>query len=143
METQKRGAIHFHILLNVPCTEDNADEVKACWTAGTAEVQEVFSVKGCVLYLCKNFEMQDREHMLFGKRCYFVSQGMEQCQQVNSWNSSTQAKAAIRKLIQGQTPARSKSVQTEHAGQVDYKEYRLDTRCYGLPETAKLKKSTD
>lgn len=143
VEIQRRGAIHFHVLLNVPCIEENAEEMKACWTAGIVEVQEVFSVKGCVLYLCKDFETQDREHILFGKRCYFVSQGMEQCQQVNSWNSNTQAKAAIRKLIQGQTPARNKSVQTEHAGQVDYKEYRLDTRCYGLPETAKLKKSTD
>jgi len=141
VEMQRRGAIHFHALLNVPCTEENAEEMKACWTAGIVEVQEVFSVKGCVLYLCKDFETQDREHILFGKRCYFVSHGMEQCQQVNSWNSSAQAKADVRKLIQGQVATRSRVVQTEHAGQVEYKEYHLDTQCYSLPETAKLKKS--
>lgn len=142
VEAQNRGAIHFHVLLNVPCSEENADVVKDCWSAGIAEVQEVFSVKGCVLYMCKDFEKQEREHMLFGKRCYFISQGMEQCHQLNNWNSSARANASVRKLIQRQVPIKTRRVQTEHAGLVEYKEYHLDTQYYGLPETAKLKKYT-
>lgn len=139
VETQKRGALHLHILLNVPCKGENIDAIKSCWEEGMIDIQEVLSIKGRVLYMCKDFTVQDRSHVLFDKRCYFVSQGLEQCIQVNSWNDSLSAIAGVQALEKSEALIKAKTVETEHAGLVEYKEYCITTDYYGELVVAKLK----
>lgn len=139
METQKRGAFHFHILINAPDVQFGLDNVVPLWQNGIVDVQPVTDVKKVILYMTKDLVKQGRGHPLFNKRCYFVSQGLTQCIEVNTWNGTIAQVQTVQQLLQGRIPSKSNQVNSTNAGLVEYEDYYFPTNHYPVPLTAKLR----
>ena len=86
LEIQKRGAFHFHVLLNAPDVQFGLDNIMLLWQNGIVDIQAVDDVKKVLIYITKDLIHQNRSHPLFNRRCYFLSQNLTQCIEVNTWN---------------------------------------------------------
>lgn len=139
LEIQQRGAYHFHALVNVPDYQFGLDNLAPLWQNGIVDVQPVSDVKKVMLYMTKDLLKQDRSHPLFNRRCYFVSQGLTQCIEVTTWNSTVAQVKTVQNLLKGRTPSKSKPVDGTKAGRVKYADFYFPTGMYPTPPTAKLR----
>lgn len=137
IETQRRGAYHFHLLANVASLQDGLDFLAPCWHNGGADVRMVSDVKSVVLYMTKDFTKQTRAHPLFNRRCYFVSQGLTQCAEVTSWNSDSAEISGVQAMLAGKIPSKQNVVNSTKAGETEYTDYYFQTNAYPEPPTAK------
>ena len=138
LELQRRGAIHFHLLVNMEL-QMGLDMVLPCWHNGIVDVQPVAEVKETICYMTKDFLLQDRRHPLFNKRCYLLSQGLDSCIEVNTWNRSAGALRNVQNLLAGRAADTTRSVNTTNAGQTEYKGYYFPTNCFRSVVTAKIR----
>lgn len=140
IETQRRGAFHFHLLVNVATLQDGLDFLVSCWHNGFADVQTVTDVKAVVLYMTKNFSKQTRSHPLFNHRCYFLSQGLTKCAEVTSWNSDSIDISGVQAMLTGRVPSKMNKVNSTKAGETEYADYYFHTNAYPEPVIAQPKR---
>lgn len=138
LEIQKRGAYHFHLLLNAPDIQFALDNIAPLWENGIVDIQPVTDVRKVIIYMTKDLIAQGRSHPLFNKRCYFVSQGMTRCIEANTWNGPNAQVQAVQKMLQGRTPDKRNQVNNTEAGLAEYADYYFPTNLYAIPQTAKL-----
>ena len=136
VETQRRGAYHFHMLLNVGTLQDGLDFVLPCWHNGSADVRAVTNVKETVLYMTKDFTKQTRSHPLFNRRCYFLSQRLARCTEVTSWNSDSAALNGVQTMLASRVPNKRNKVNSTKAGETEYADYYFCTNAYPEPVIA-------
>lgn len=139
LEIQKRGAFHFHVLINAPDIQFGLDNIVPLWQNGIVDIGPVTNIKKAVLYMTKDFIKQNRSHPLFSKRCYFVSQGLTQCIEVNTWNGTIAQVQTIQQMLHGKKPNKSNQVNSTKAGLVEYADYYFPTNLYPALMTAKLR----
>lgn len=139
LEIQQRGAYHFHLLINAPDVQFGLDNITPLWQNGIVDIQPVTDVKKSILYLTKDLICQSRKHPLFTRRCYFVSQGLIPCIEVNTWNGTKAQLQGVQQLLQGKTPNKQSQVNSAKAGQVEYNDYYFPTNLYPVPPVAKLR----
>lgn len=139
VETQQRGAYHFHALVNVASLQDGLDFLLPCWHNGSADVKLVTDVKSTVLYMTKDFTKQNRSHPLFNRRCYFVSQGLTKCAEVTSWNSDSAELDGVRAMLAGKVPNKQNKVNGTKAGETEYADFYFCTNAYTEPLVAQPK----
>ena len=139
LEIQQRGAYHFHVLVNASDVQFGLDNIVGLWNNGIADIQAVTDVKKTVLYMTKDLVQQDRSHPLFRKRCYFVSQGLTQCVEVNTWNGTKAQLQGVQQMLQGKAPNKRSQVNTTNAGLVEYVDYYFPTNHYPAPVLARLR----
>lgn len=140
IETQQRGAYHFHLIVNCQNVQFALDNLVQCWHNGVTDVQAVEDVKRVMLYMTKDLVNQGRDHPLCGRRCYFLSQGLEQYETVTSWNSATAEVLGVEAMIQNKRPINSNTVNSTKAGLTEYTDFRFPTNWYKVPVVAKLKR---
>lgn len=136
LEIQNRGAFHFHLLVNMGM-QMGLDILLPCWHNGLVDIHPVSEVKGSMLYMTKDFTMQNRSHVLFNRRCYFLSQGLDSCIEVNTWNSAKGQLQNVQKMLAGRVANKSNSVNTTNAGQTEYRDYYFPTNLFPAVVTAK------
>lgn len=139
LEIQQRGAYHFHILLNAPDTQFALDNIMPLWQNGIVDIQPVTEVKKVILYITKDLIVQGRKHPLFNRRCYFVSQGLTPCIEINTWNGTEAQLQGVQQMLQGRMPNKSSHANRTKAGQVDFRDYYFQTNLYATPTIAKLR----
>lgn len=139
LEIQKRGAFHFHVLINAPDVQFGLDNVTPLWQNGLVDITSVDDVKKVLLYMTKDLIHQNRSHPLFNRRCYFVSQDLTQCIEVNTWNGKKGKVQNVQQLLQGRIPSKLNQVNSTNAGLVEYEDYYFPTNLYPMPLTAKLR----
>ena len=139
LEIQKRGAYHFHLMLNAPDVQFALDNIAPLWQNGIVDIQPVTDVKKAMLYMTKDLVYQSRSHPLFDKRCYFVSQGLSQCVEVDTWNGTKAQVQGVQQMLHGKKPSKSNQVNSTNAGLVEYADYYFSTNLYPPPLTAKLR----
>lgn len=139
LEIQQRGAYHFHILVNAPDTQFALDNVMTLWQNGIVDIQPVTDVKKSILYITKDLIGQSRNHPLFNRRCYFVSQGLTPCIEINTWNGTKAQLQGVQQMLQGRMPNKSSHASSTKAGQVDFRDYYFQTNLYPAPPVAKLR----
>ena len=139
LELQQRGAYHFHLLLNVPDIQFGLDNVAPLWQNGIVDIQPVTDIKKATLYITKDLTGQSRKHPLFNRRCYFVSQGLTPCIEVNTWNGTKAQLQGVQQLLQGRAPNKHSQVNSRKAGQVEFSDYYFPTNLYPTPPVAKLR----
>lgn len=142
LETQQRGAYHFHLIVNCETVQFALDNLVQCWHNGIVDVQAVDNVKKAVLYMTKDMVNQGRNHPLYGRRCYFVSQGLEKFTEVTSWNSTTAEIQSVEAMLQGKRPNKHNVVNSAKAGLTEYRDYYLSTQYYSGLVIATLKTNT-
>ena len=139
LEIQQRGAYHFHILLNAPDVQFALDNIAPLWQNGIVDIQPVTEVKKVILYITKDLMSQSRKHPLFNRRCYFVSQGLTPCIEINTWNGTKAQLQGVQQMLQGRVPNKSSHASNTKAGQVDFRDYYFQTNLYPTPPIAKLR----
>ena len=103
------------------------------------DIQAVDDVKKVLLYITKDLIHQNRQHPLFSRRCYFVSQGLTQCIEVNTWNGTKAQLQNVQQMLHGRTPSKRNRVSNTNAGQVEFEDYYFQTNLYPAPPVAKLR----
>lgn len=139
LEIQQRGAYHFHMILNAPDVQFGLDNVAPLWQNGLVDITSVDDVKKVLLYMTKDLIHQNRSHPLFNRRCYFVSQELTPCIEVNTWNGTKAQLQTVQQLLQGRTPSKSNQVNSTNAGLVEFEDYYFQTNQYPAPTIAKLR----
>lgn len=76
-EFQRRGAIHYHILLfNLPFIPKIYDVLRPFWSHGSLNIESVKDIKSIANYVCK-YMLKDADDLrLTGRKCYFRSRDL-------------------------------------------------------------------
>lgn len=135
VELQKRGAIHFHIICNISELEECNQFVCNYWIYGTYDVQVVYDKNKLAVYMTKQFTTQDKKSLLFNKRCYFVSQGLDRPYVIKSWDVGDSAYNSIRSAVVNGLLKKT-SVNNQFSGDVHYSSYsaKQDVIYFILPD---------
>lgn len=139
LEIQQRGAYHFHLLLNAPDVQFALDNIEPLWQNGLVDIAPVDDIKKLSLYITKDLIHQNRSHPLFNRRCYFVSQGLTPCIEVNTWNGTKAQLQGVQQMLHGRAPNKYSQVNSTKAGQVEFEDYYFQTNLYPAPPVAKLR----
>lgn len=74
-EFQKRGAIHYHLVLfNLPYLPSKS--IAECWGNGFIKIKAIDQVDNVGAYVCKYMGKDLDDDRLRGKKCYFSSRGL-------------------------------------------------------------------
>ncbi|MCM1306804.1 MAG: Rep protein [Firmicutes bacterium] len=76
IEFQKRGAIHYHVLCNLPYTPKA--QLQQIWRNGFVKINQINNVDNVGAYITKYMTKDNDDSRLHGYRSYFTSQGLKQ-----------------------------------------------------------------
>lgn len=75
IEFQKRGAIHFHLLCNLPYI--NVNELSRIWKHGFIKLNRIDNIDNVGAYITKYMTKDNIDDRLIGKKCYTMSKGLK------------------------------------------------------------------
>ena len=76
IEFQKRGAIHYHILMfNAPYIKNN--KLQEIWGNGYVKINRIDNVDNVGAYVCKYITKDNDDDRLAGQKMYFASRGLK------------------------------------------------------------------
>ena len=73
-EFQKRGAVHFHLLCNLPYVDVN--ELAKLWGHGFIKLNRIDNVDNVGAYVTKYMTKENMDERLIGRRSYSMSRGL-------------------------------------------------------------------
>lgn len=79
IEFQKRGAIHFHLLCNLPYVDVN--ELRTVWRNGFIKLNRIDNVDNVGAYVTKYMTKDNLDERLIGRKCYSMSKGLNKPQE--------------------------------------------------------------
>lgn len=118
-EFQKRGAVHYHLLCNLPFIE--LDELSELWGQGFVKINKIDNMNNVGAYVSKYLgkEMDERS---FGKKKFFRSQNLQEPVEI----LGRVAQLFCEKFLSLLTPVFEKIFKSEWMGEVEYSAYTLD-----------------
>ncbi|NCO05344.1 MAG: hypothetical protein GW939_04345 [Candidatus Magasanikbacteria bacterium] len=119
-EFQKRGAVHYHVLCNLPYVEMGALEYT--WGHGIVNIRKVDEVNNLGAYMSKYLGKELFSGRMFGKKKFFRSQTLKEPVELISW----WAMKFIDKFLSLLKPVFEKKFESEYIGEVEYTAYTLD-----------------
>lgn len=75
-EFQERGAIHFHLLCNLPYVDVNA--LADIWGNGFIKINKIDNIDDVGAYITKYMSKDCIDERLIGKKCYTMSKGLNE-----------------------------------------------------------------
>jgi len=118
-EFQKRGAVHYHLLCNLPFME--IQKLQVIWGQGFVKINKIDNVNNVGAYVSKYLGKEMDERM-FGKKKFFRSQNLKESIEILGWH----AMRFIEKFLSLLTPVFEKVFKSEWVGEVEYSAYSLD-----------------
>ena len=76
VEFQERGAVHYHLLCNLPYI--SANKLQEIWKNGFVKINKIDDVDNVGAYVTKYMSKDNADERLIGNRCYFTSQGLQE-----------------------------------------------------------------
>ncbi|MEK5061884.1 hypothetical protein BK126_28515 [Paenibacillus sp. FSL H7-0326] len=126
IEFQKRGAVHYHMLCNLPYVR--VEKIRSLWRSvvgeGNIDLQRIDHVDNIGAYVIKYMTKEDADPRLIGKKMYQCSKGLTKPREV----IGAEADKILSGLQQkGKKIAYSNSYRSKHLDcEVVYSEYNLD-----------------
>lgn len=121
-EFQKRGAVHYHVVLfNLPYIPSG--ELAKVWGQGFIKVNSVEEVGNVGAYVCKYLTKEIADERLNGRKHFWGSRGLVQPTTIAC--TDAQAVALLGEVLPAYTPVYTRSYDSEHRGQIVYTQYRL------------------
>lgn len=114
IEFQKRGAVHFHLLCNLPYVE--AKELAKIWGHGFIKINRIDNVDNVGAYVTKYMTKDSVDERLAGKKCYSMSKGLKQPKE---YTDETEI-AEIMENLENVKRVYSTEFETEFYGKVSY-----------------------
>jgi len=119
-EFQQRGAVHYHLICNVPFIE--LEGLKYIWGQGIVDIRRITKVANLGNYISKYLGKELFNGKMFNKKKFFRSQTLKQPVELFGY----QAMLFINKFLSLIKPSFEKSFKSEWTGEVEYKAYNLD-----------------
>jgi phosphoribosyl-AMP cyclohydrolase len=127
IEFQKRGAIHYHMISNIPVSWRTEKERKQAsrdlgdlWGNGFADIKDIGQVDNVGAYLVKYMTKDNLHESLEGKKAYFYSRNLEKPQVLTGEEAIT-----WHNTLQGNIPVFTSQYSHEMTGNVEYSEFNL------------------
>ena len=117
IEFQKRGAIHFHLLCNLPYID--VKRLAQIWGFGFIKINRIDNVDNVGAYITKYMTKDNIDPRLTGKKCYSMSRGLNLPEEITEPEK-------IDEIINALRPVRAPYVvefETEHYGFMRYTQY--------------------
>jgi len=73
-EFQKRGALHYHLIINVPFIEKKI--IQKLWKYGFIKLKDIYYIEGMGNYFTKYLTKNSVDGRLYGKRSFFTSKNL-------------------------------------------------------------------
>lgn len=74
IEFQARGAVHFHLLCNLPFVDVN--ELASVWGHGFVKINSIDNVDNVGAYITKYMTKENADNRLIGRKCYSMSKDL-------------------------------------------------------------------
>jgi len=120
IEFQKRGAIHYHCLVNLPYVDQVA--LQEIWGNGFICIKKLNDVDNVGAYLAKYMGKDVLDKRLQGKKCYFTSRGLLR-PQTGYYNAEQYCRLAEKKNLDSSKVAFTNEYSSDRNGNVKYTEY--------------------
>lgn len=114
IEFQKRGAIHFHLLCNLPYVDSK--KLAKIWGNGFIKINRIDHVDNVGAYVTKYMTKDNIDERLIGKKCYSMSKGLNEPKEYTDEKDV----AEILENIESVKRVRSSEFDTEYYGKVRY-----------------------
>lgn len=145
-EFQKRGAVHYHMVLAGPPAIPNA-LMAEIWGHGFTRVQRIRGIDNIGAYLTKYLSKESADKRLAGKHGYLASRNLERPQTTQTWGGLADTHPELRQArdnavnrcvasVDGLTPVYTAQWESAHAGSVSYREYNILRPQGGRPPQA-------
>lgn len=124
IEFQKRGAVHYHLLLDMPYFK--ASDLGKVWGNGFVKIRRIDNVDNVGAYIVKYMNKDLDDGRLKGKKAYLMSDNLDKPQEYRSWKDSEIGilNGIIEDLEKkGASVVYSSTYQSERAGAIAYKQY--------------------
>jgi len=119
-EFQKRGAVHYHLLCNLPFID--IKKLQKLWGQGFIKINKIDKIDNVGAYVCKYLNKDMFDERAFGKKKFFRSQTLFQPVEILGYL----AHKFVNQFVSGLSPNFEKTFKSEWIGEVDYKAYALD-----------------
>jgi len=73
-EFQKRGALHYHLIINIPFIEKTL--IEKHWKYGFFKIKDIYRIEGIGSYFTKYLTKNSDDERLYGKRSFFTSKNL-------------------------------------------------------------------
>ncbi|NCN25546.1 hypothetical protein GW935_02715 [Candidatus Falkowbacteria bacterium] len=119
-EFQKRGAVHYHLLCEMPFIHYR--EITEIWGQGNIDIKTLTDVDNIGAYVCKYLSKDMFDERTFGKKKFFRSQSLsEPIELLGYW-----AMKFVERVCSALAPVFEKTFESEWVGEVEYQAYKLD-----------------
>jgi len=120
-EFQKRGAVHYHVIIfNFPYVKNK--QLQEIWGNGFVKINKIDSVDNVGAYVCKYLHKDLDDDRLKGKKCYFTSRGLRKPIEIKE-------KEQVMEL-QSNLPAEkltyTSEFRSDELGKITYSQYNLN-----------------
>lgn len=119
-EFQKRGAVHYHLLCNLPFID--VKELAKIWGHGFIRLNRIDNVQNVGAYISKYLSKELFNEKLAGKKKYFRSSKLKK---PTEFIGELAVKYA-QKLEEQMTPEFEKEFTSDYVGKVKYRVYKVD-----------------
>lgn len=114
IEFQKRGAIHFHLLCNLPFIE--ANKLSQIWGNGFVKINRIDNVDNIGAYLTKYMTKDNIDERLIGKKSYSMSKGLKKPVTITDEEEIEEIALSLENVTRVYTTA----FDSEYLGKVEY-----------------------
>lgn len=122
IEFQKRGAVHYHFLCNLPFIDSK--KIENVWGLGFIKIKRVQKVTNLGAYFCKYLHKNMSDKRLFHKKKYFCSKNLERPTEVYE-NQIIEKLIALHGLSKRE-PNYKSNFSGEYTGKVEYTQFKLE-----------------
>ena len=114
IEFQKRGAIHFHLLCNLPYID--IDKLAKIWGFGFVKINRIDNVDNVGAYVTKYMTKDNMDERLIGRKSYSMSKGLKEPQTITDDNAIDEVMCNLENV----TKIYTAEFETEYYGLVKY-----------------------
>lgn len=114
IEFQKRGAVHFHLLCNLPFVDVKA--LAEVWGHGFIKLNRIDNVDNVGAYVTKYMTKENMDERLIGYRSYSMSRGLNQPQEVTNEEQINEALETLADVLRVVTS----EYESEYYGTIRY-----------------------
>lgn len=124
VEFQKRGAVHYHMLCNLPYIRFK--ELHEIWGNGFVKINRIDRVDNVGAYVVKYMEKDMSDKRLEGRRSFFSSRNLRKPLEITK-KEEVQTLASS-PLLKDKKPVYQTEFDNEYLGSVTYKQYNLNRK---------------
>lgn len=120
IEFQKRGAVHYHMISDLPYIENS--ELRGIWSNGFVKINNISHVDNVGPYVVKYMTKETDNPLLKNRKTYLTSRGLSQPDEIGG----DTAESILEDMdIKKEFPVIGYSYETEYMGTCEYAQYNL------------------